>query len=210
MAMKGVDTAIPRRLPLNVQGRLRQAVVGLALLTGLSAAPCAAPAPKAAGTTVLIVPFDLFDFSLDERPRTVRDLHRWVHELPSQLRRDLSASGRFQVIATRRIRGEWRKLTDSYAHPTTCPSCMVDLGRHAGADYVVVGQVRKLSNLITYYQVQIDRVSTGQTVYQQDSRADGADSDAMWRHIADNVASGIEHSDALSGADPHGVGTSRQ
>ncbi|MEJ2687401.1 MAG: DUF2380 domain-containing protein [Gammaproteobacteria bacterium] len=205
-----IDTVTGGRLALKTRGRLRQVLVGLVLLSDLGATPWAAPAPKPAHPTLLVVPFDLFDFALDERPRTVRDLHRWVGELPGDLRRDLSASGRFRVIGAHRIRAQWKKLQDSYAHPTSCPSCMADLGRRVGADYVVVGQVRKLSNLITYYQVEVDRVRDDETVYRKNYRADGADSDAMWRRISRGVARDIAQSAALSGSAPATHGASSQ
>ena len=210
MATHDIDAATGGWLTLKAPDRIRQVLVGVLLLTGLGTRPRAASAPKPTQATLLVVPFDLFDFALDERPRTVRDLHRWVGELPGDLRRDLSASGRFRVIGAHRIRAQWKKLEDNYAHPTTCPSCMADLGRRVGADYVVVGQVRKLSNLITYYQVEVDRVRDDETVYRKNYRADGADSDAMWRRISRSVASDIEQAKALTGSVPATHGASGQ
>lgn len=207
MDMHDIDRATGQCAAPKARGRLQLALAGMVLLTTLGTTPWAAPAPQPAHPTLLVVPFDLFDFALDERPRTVRDLHRWVDELPGDLRRDLSAGDRFGVIGARRIQAQWKKLKDNYAHPTTCPSCMAALGREVGADYVVVGQVRKLSNLITYYQVEVDRVSNDETVYRKNYRADGADSDAMWRRMSRGVARDIEHSKALTGsvASSHGA-----
>lgn len=80
----------------------------------------------------------------------------------------------------------------NYAHPTTCRPCVIAVARKLGADLVVIGQVHKLSNLITYFDIQLDDVRTGHVLHVIDMRADGADSDTMWKRIAQNIARRVQ------------------
>ncbi len=66
------------------------------------------------------------------------------------------------------------------------------MAKRAGADVVLIGQVRTLSNLITFLDVQVDDVRTGRVLHVISMRADGADSNAMWRNIARNMAGDVE------------------
>lgn len=69
---------------------------------------------------------------------------------------------------------------------------MLRVARRLGADIAVIGQVHKLSNLITYFDIQVDDTRTGDVLHVISMRADGADSNTMWKHIAQNIARRIE------------------
>jgi hypothetical protein len=176
---------------------LRQLLL-IILLSMTSAAAWAGTAPNHAKPSLVVIPFDLFDFSLDQRPVTVNALNRWVHDLPLWIKQDLSKSGDLRIIDEAGLRPDLQKLAGDYAHPTACRSCMIELGEQAHADYVLVGQVHKLSNLITYFQIQVDDVHTGRVAYHIDSRADGADNTAMWHHNAHRIAEEIQQSGSLT------------
>ena len=49
--------------------------------------------------TILVLPFDLFDYSLDRRAATVGPLHRWVAHLAGHISRDLNADRALNVLA---------------------------------------------------------------------------------------------------------------
>jgi Protein of unknown function (DUF2380) len=161
------------------------AVVGIA--QALPAAAVAAPAP-----TLAILPFDLVDYSLDQRPVTTVPLRAWVSALPAEIGADLRGSPEFAPLNDPAIQPAYGKLATSYQHPTTCHPCMLALGKAAHADYILIGQVNKVSNLLTYFDVQIAAVGTGKTVALIEMRADGANSAIMWSRIAHSMACRIE------------------
>lgn len=182
----------------------RRAVTGVALLllalTGLSPSYSVAAQQVTAAhrRTILVLPFDLYDFSLDQRPVTVVPLRRWVAAFAGQVSHQLRHDAALRVLGGRASAAAFRKVHEDYRHPTTCHACMISIARRAGADMVVIGQVRKLSNLITFFTAQVDDVRTGRVLHDVNMRADGADTDVMWKHIAQSVAHRIEH--AVRGA----------
>lgn len=142
--------------------------------------------------TLLVMPFDAYDYAMDEAAQTRMQLHRWAAGLAPQIQRQLQLHETFHVVSNRAIKQQYDKLLGTYVHPSQCQSCMLKLARDAGADYVVLGQVHKLSSLITYFPVRVDATNTGCTVLTIDMRADGANSNAMWRNIAANIAGSID------------------
>lgn len=137
---------------------------------------------------VLIMPFDLYDYSLDHRPTTVEPLRRWVAGLAEHIARNVRHGVSLSEIGGTKALAALREVRSNYPHPTQCRSCMISIARHAGAGVVVVGQVHKLSNLITYFDVQVEDVRSGRVLHVIHMRADGADSNVMWRRIARNIA----------------------
>lgn len=139
-------------------------VFALACLVGLCAP--AYPASAAARPSIMVLPFDFFDGSADQRPAALDAQTRLLSALPDQVNQALQDGGNFRVITSRAVRSALQKLQGEYAYPTLCGECMLKLGAEAGADYVVVGQVRKVSNLIIYLQAEVDGVRTHQVVDQ--------------------------------------------
>ncbi len=173
------------------------AACAIALLLALGAA-AGAPAASAAQAatvrrqTILVLPFDLYDFSLDRRAQTVVPLHHWAAALAGQMAGKLRHDSALRVLSDSTSIAALRKVRINYSHPTACRRCMISVARHAGARLVVIGQVHKLSNLITYFNVEIVDVHTGRVVHEINMRADGADTNSMWRHIAQNLADSVD------------------
>jgi len=125
------------------------------VLTLVSAAPAYADAPK-----VAVFDFELVDTSLQGEmygPRS--DEHDRLLHAGDQLRNDLSASGRFQVIDIAPV--------NAAAHGSNlqaCGGCDVRFGEKLGADLVITGVVQKVSNLILNINIYVRDVHTGQLV----------------------------------------------
>ena len=125
------------------------------VLTLVSAAPAYADAPK-----VAVFDFELVDTSLQGEmygPRS--DEHDRLLHAGDQLRNDLSASGRFQVIDIAPV--------NAAAHGSNlqaCGRCDVRFGEKLGADLVITGVVQKVSNLILNINIYVRDVHTGQLI----------------------------------------------
>lgn len=141
--------------------------------------------------TLLVMPFDAYDYAMDERPGVQAQFDQWTAELAPEIQRNLRPLKRFRILSDSAVKQQYDKLRQTYVHPSQCKSCMLRIARNVGADYVVLGQVHKLSGLITFFPVRVDVAKTGCTVLTIDMRADGADSSEMWRHIAANISDSI-------------------
>ena len=125
------------------------------VLALVSAAPAYADPPK-----VAVFDFELVDTSLQGEmygPRS--DEHDRLLHAGDQLRNDLSASGRFQVIDIAPV--------NAAAHGSNlqaCGGCDVRFGEKLGADLVITGVVQKVSNLILNINIYVRDVHTGQLV----------------------------------------------
>ena len=176
--------------------RSRATLLGAALLAFTTCvAPCSTAAMAAVHTrrrTILVLPFDLYDYSLDHRAATVVPLHRWVAHLAAHISEDLRADAALTVLEPQRAAPGLRKVRVNYAHPTSCRQCVLNVARRLGANIAVIGQVHKLSNLITYFDIQVDDARAGRVLHVISMRADGADSNTMWKYIAQNIARRIE------------------
>ena len=189
-----MEFIVPAYTAARARRALLAGLITLLALAGLGVGHRAAAAGRvgAPRMKILVLPFDLFDFSLDRRARTVVPLHRWTGELSSTISADLRHDTRLNVLAPHEARRALRAVRANYAHPTTCRPCVLAVARQLGADLVVIGQVHKLSNLITYFDIQLDEVRTGHVLHVIDMRADGADSGTMWRRIAQNIARRVQ------------------
>ena len=184
---------------LRARGRATGLPAALAVLLGLIHIGGVAAAEVSTGQrpTILVLPFDLYDFSLDHRAATVVPLHRWAAQLAGRVAAQMRRDGALQVLGDAGSLAALRKVQVNYSHPTACRACLIAIARHAGADLVVIGQVHKLSNLITYFDIQVDDVRSGRVVHVISMRADGADTNSMWANIAVNIAHRIEHAATL-------------
>ncbi|HKJ87391.1 MAG TPA: DUF2380 domain-containing protein, partial [Gammaproteobacteria bacterium] len=122
----------------------------LALLVLGLGLPGPAPAKEKAhsATTVLVMPFELVDTSLQgELEGSKRDLG-WVHHLTGYVEGLLRDSGRYRILDRKPVAGLINTFQDDYRYVYRCRTCAVKAAREAGADLVVVGWVQKVSNLI--------------------------------------------------------------
>lgn len=143
--------------------------------------------------SLMIMPFDLTDNALDERPGTVQDLRHWVSVLPVEIQKDLGDKSAFVVHTADAVAPDLDRLAEKYQHPAQCRPCMLELGRKARMHYILIGSVEKLSTLLVFLSLETIDVKTGKTVAVNGSRSDGAVSAIMWTRIAQNLADQIQH-----------------
>ena len=197
-AKKKIDAAPSRRTAWGARAAAALvALLLLALAAGGVRGASAKEAPAWHGRTILVLPFDLYDYSLDQRPATVVPLRRWASRLADHVAANLSHGGSLRTLGGAKAVAALRRVRTDYPHPTACRACMISIARRTGAAVVVIGQVHKLSNLITYFDVQVDDVRTGRVLQVINMRADGADTDDMWKHIARNLAHRVDRAAAV-------------
>lgn len=192
MSEKKIDAAVSRRTASAAGAAAACAVMLLALVALGGASGVSAKEAPAWHGRILVLPFDLYDYSLDQRPETVVPLRRWASALADHVAANLSHGGSLRSLGGAKAVAALRRVRTDYPHPTACRACMISIARRTGATVVVIGQVHKLSNLITYFDVQIDDVRTGRVLHVINMRADGADTDDMWKHIALNLADRVD------------------
>lgn len=137
-----------------------------AVLAGTFGQARAAPPRHMTQASIAVLPFDFFDGSIDQRPVIVQAQERWLRALPRQVTLRLKRSARLRVMDRDVTRAAMHKLAGEYAHPTSCGPCLLELGNKVDADYVLTGQIRKVSDLIIYLQAQLIDVHRRQVVGQ--------------------------------------------
>ena len=144
-------------------------------------------------SSIVVLPFDFYDSSIDQRPIILQAQERWLRALPKQVTLGLKGSARLRVMDRDVTRAAMHKLAVEYAHPTSCGPCLLELGNKVGADYVLAGQIRKVSDLIIYLQAQLIDVHRRQVVGQYLLEVK-ADNGTMWRRAAYRLAQDVERS----------------
>jgi Protein of unknown function (DUF2380) len=149
----------------------RPALAGLAcvwLLLTAAAVHSQAAAPELAVTAV-----DYVDSSGEPRNQAA-DHARRLKLFADSLRADLAASGKFRITPL-----------DCPASPcsaaTTDPSQLIAKARQAGAAYLLVGGIHKMSTLIQWAKFDILDVKTQKVVFDRLLTFRG-DDDAAWQH----------------------------
>ncbi len=113
------------------------------------------PPPRAG---ILIEPFDLFDTSIDHRPFVLTAQKRWLVDAAHTMRHALANDKRLSVVPGAATQRAADPALKSYQHPSTCRSCAISAARSAGAQYVFIGSIHKVSDLIIYMRGELDSV----------------------------------------------------
>lgn len=147
----------------------RAFVAALVLLLAPGAA--ASAGPKAA-----IFPFELIDVSIDGAlggPRA--DEAQRLVLVTRELRQLAARDAGYDVVDLSGLTVETEKAAPLHQ----CGGCEVDIARRAGADIAVTGTVRKVSNLILGFTIQVRDVASGRLtrVLQADIRGN---TDESW------------------------------
>lgn len=147
----------------------RVAVFAALLLTavwGLWAAHAADAAESRSPKTVLILPFDMVDTSLQGEmnggPLTA-DVKR-LDRTEAIVRRAVDGLDEFDVIDSAPVAEQIDEAQNTYRYLYECNGCEIDIGKAAGADLVMTGWVQKVSNLILNVNATLYDVSSGQSV----------------------------------------------
>ena len=201
----------PLTLPPNPAPRrhrrfamVRAALLALCALLAAPASHAAGDAPPAPAATarqqrIIVLPFEFFDTSIDQRPQLLKWQADWLRSMPGQFEQALrNAAPGVRMLDTPAVRRDERELAGDYAHPSSCGPCLLRLGRSAGADYVLSASVRKVSDLILYLQARLIDPRRGSVVgdYTLEVKADNR---TMWRRAAQHLARQVARSLAAAG-----------
>lgn len=148
----------------------------VALCCLLFALSLAAPTVASAGPKAAIFPFELNDVSLEgelggRRPAETQRLALVTRELHQLAARD----GGYELVDLSALAAEIERAGPLHR----CGGCEVDIARRAGADIAVTGTVRKVSNLILGFSIEVREVTSGRLtrVLQADIRGN---TDESW------------------------------
>ncbi len=115
--------------------------------------------PAAAAEPPGIAVFDMQLINTSPAPSTPEEIGR-TRRISDALRTGLAASGRYRVIDT----GPVQKAVEAGPELRSCNGCELDYARSLGTDYVAVGWVQKVSNLILNINLEIEDVATGKAI----------------------------------------------
>jgi hypothetical protein len=132
-----------------------RAFFAFAALMLLMSTPARADPPKLA-----VFDFELLDTSLEGEMRGPQsDEHDRLLRISEQVRRQLSESGKFQLLDVSPV-----KAAAEGSNLQACGGCDVDFAQRIGADLVITGVIRKISTLILNLTIFVRDVHTGQLI----------------------------------------------
>lgn len=159
-------------------------VVPVLLLSALLSVSTGYAAEEA---TVAVVDFDFVDTSLggEMQGSDPADLAR-LERTEDQIRKLLDKSDVFKVVGedvAERISKELRK---NQYRLYECNSCEMRIGKELGADYVLVGWVQKVSNLILNLNLVLRKVPGGEDIVGSSVDMRG-NTDEAWSRAAEYI-----------------------
>jgi hypothetical protein len=132
-----------------------RALVAFAMLALLVLTPARAEPPKLA-----VFDFELLDTSLEGEMRGPQaDEHDRLIRISDQVRRQLSESGKFQLLDITPV-----KAAAEGSNLQACGGCDVQYAQRIGADLVITGVIKKVSTLILSLIIFVRDVHTGQLI----------------------------------------------
>ncbi len=158
-------------------------IAGLCLGSGLFPAH-AAPQPA----TLAVASFDYVDTSGEVVDQTTAHARR-LKTFAEDLRHDLGNSGKLRILSL-------DCPTPGCSASNTEPANLIAAAEKAGAAYLLIGGVHKLSTLIEWSKVEILDVRTGQVVFDRLLTFRG-DDDESWRRAEQFLAREILTRDTL-------------
>jgi hypothetical protein len=125
------------------------------ILALLISTPAGAEPPKLA-----VFDFELVDTSLEGEMRGPQaDEHNRLILISDQVRRQLSESGKFQILDIAPV-----KAAAEASNLQSCGGCDVDYAQRIGADLVITGVMRKISTLILNLTIFVRDAHTGKLI----------------------------------------------
>jgi len=150
----------------------------VALLAGLIAIGTASAEIGTGTRKVAVFDFDLIDDSQEGEMNGVRpDETARLKLISDELRAMLKADGRYQMVDLSPIAAEIEQKRPMYK----CNQCEDDLARKVGADYLIIGTVQKVSNLILNINLYVRDVKAGKIIQVMSSDIRGNTEDS-WMH----------------------------
>lgn len=131
-----------------------------------AAAATTGTAVAAEARTLVVLPFDMVDTSLQGEMNhgpLADDVAR-LKRTEAVVQRALAARDEFDILPREPIAGQIEQAQQSYRYLYACNGCEIDLGRDAGAELVLTGWVQKVSNLIININATLYDVERGEAV----------------------------------------------
>ncbi len=169
----------------EVPSRRRRAGRGAALaVLGLLLA--AGPAP-AAGPTLMVLPLELVDSSLEGEVygRSKAQTNR-LAATTEAVRARLKEAPEFTLLPPEAGAELYQRDRDRYAYVYRCVGCVLEIGRSAGAELILVGWVQKVSNLILNLSIRVYDTRDGR-LWRNGWISMRGNTDAMWRRAAEKL-----------------------
>lgn len=157
------------------------------LSAALLGAPFAASADEA---TVAVIDFDMVDTSLqgDMEGANKADLAR-LQKTEQQIRELLDQSKEFKVVGVDAAERVSKQLREINYRLYDCNGCEMRVGKVLGSDYVLVGWVQKVSNLILNLNLVLRQVPGGEDIVGSSVDMRG-NTDEAWSRAAEYI---MEH-----------------
>ena len=135
----------------------------LLLLSAFMILPLAAHSREA---TVAVADFDLLDTSLqgEMMPSSSKPDKKRLARTMQQLARQLDDSKFFTVVGTEAAARISAQLRENQVYLHDCNGCEMRIGKTVKSDYVLVGWVQKVSNLILNLNVVLREVPSGKDI----------------------------------------------
>jgi hypothetical protein len=156
---------------MTVDGRLGFGAIGLAWVW-LSLAPALGQSQTAA-PTLAVGTLDYVDTSGELRNQAA-DHARRVKAFADSLRADLATSGKFRIASL-------NCPASQCSAGTSDPAELIAKAKEAGATYLLIGGIHKMSTLIQWAKFDILDVNTTHVVFSRLLTFRG-DDDAAWKH----------------------------
>ncbi len=133
-------------------------VPGLVLALFASLAQAAGPAPE--GARIAFLGITWLDTSTEgdirgSRPEETARVARTTQEVASRFEEE-----GYELVDLAPV----RERLDATVNPANCYGCDIRMGKKLGADFVLVGEVQKTSNLILDMNLQLRAVPSGELV----------------------------------------------
>jgi len=146
----------------NIRPSLTRQVC-LLLLGAFLISPLAAHSREA---TVAVAAFDLLDTSLqgEMMPSSSKPDKKRLARTMQQLARQLDDSKFFTIVGTEAAARISAQLRQNQVYLHDCNGCEMRIGKTVRSDYVLVGWVQKVSNLILNLNVVLREVPSGKDV----------------------------------------------
>lgn len=137
--------------------------------------------------SLLILDFEIEDDNLAQgAPVDVSENERRLRLAHSVMLEAFQQDGTYQIIDKSAIDATIHALRQSQALHT-CNGCELDLARQAGADYVLVGWVQKVSNLILNVNAGVREVQNGREILARSVDMRG-NTDPSWQRAVTRLA----------------------
>ncbi len=116
--------------------------------------------------TVAVADFDLLDTSLEGSmmPSSSQEDLKRLQRTQEQLARAIDASKYFKVIGTDSAARISAQLRKNQVNLHDCNGCEMRIGKVVDSDYVLVGWVQKVSNLILNMNLVLRKVPNGEDI----------------------------------------------